>query len=139
MQYMIMKTLSILPNIPKYAKLVEPQCAQTCVQTYCGIFTDICCTVDDNYDSFCCASLLTSVFFPFSSDHVNRTAIAVITACFICFAIFIVVLILLKMARLHRRRKKQSLDITTAREEMVMLHYRQKSTRTGNNNDDDMD
>lgn len=80
---------------------------------------------------------ITSFFF--WTDSFNRTAIAVLTACFICFAIFIVVLILLKMARLHRRKKKQSLDINSGREEMAMLHYRQKSFRSGNNNEEDMD
>lgn len=72
-----------------------------------------------------------------STDSFNRTAIAVITACFICFAIFIVVLILLKIARLHRRKKKQALEVNSGREEMAMLHYRQKSFKSANNNEDD--
>lgn len=74
------------------------------------------------------------------TEDYNRVAIAVITTCFICFATFIVVLILLKMARIHRRRKKQqSLDLATGREEMAMLNYRQKTSRSGNNNEEDLD
>jgi len=71
------------------------------------------------------------------TDPFNRTAVAVITACFICFAVFIVVLILLKMARLHRKKKKQARELNSGREEMAMLHYRQKSSKTANNNEDD--
>lgn len=69
----------------------------------------------------------------------NSIVIAIITTSFICFGIFIIVLILLKMAQIYRRRKKQSKDISTGREEMAMLHYRQKSFRSGNNNEEELD
>ena len=62
-----------------------------------------------------------------STDTFNRIAIAVITACFICFAVFIVPLIVLKKARLHRKKKKQAHELNSGREEMAMLHITDKN------------
>jgi len=72
-----------------------------------------------------------------TQDSMNSIVIAIITTSFICFGIFIIVLILLKMAQIYRRRKKQSKEV--GREEMAMLHYRQKSFRSGNNNEEELD
>lgn len=72
-----------------------------------------------------------------TQDSMNSILIAIITTSFICFGIFIVVLILLKMVQIYRRRKKQSKE--AGREEMAMLHYRQKSFRSGNNNEEELD
>lgn len=80
---------------------------------------------------------LSHFFFCFLTDSMNSILIAIITTSFICFGIFIVVLILLKMVQIYRRRKKQSKE--AGREEMAMLHYRQKSFRSGNNNEEELD
>ena len=80
---------------------------------------------------------LSHFFSFFLTDSMNSIVIAIITTSFICFGIFIVVLILLKMAQIYRRRKKQSKE--AGREEMAMLHYRQKSFRSGNNNEEELD
>ncbi|KAL9950256.1 hypothetical protein ACROYT_G042731 [Oculina patagonica] len=74
-----------------------------------------------------------------TQDPMNNIVIAIITTSFICFGIFIIVLILIKMAQIYRRRKKQSKDKSSGREEVAMLHYRQKSVRSGNNNEEDLD
>lgn len=77
------------------------------------------------------------LFLFFLTDSMNSIVIAIITTSFICFGIFIIVLILLKMAQIYRRKKKQSKEV--GREEMAMLHYRQKSFRSGNNNEEELD